>query len=68
MGQIWIWSENLQIRVKYVIGAFSFPSKKTSMTLEPVPRGWQPPCCQEGGRPCWKMKNIHNSEVSSNFP
>ena len=41
------------------------------MTLEPLPRGWhknwQPTCCQEVGRPCRKVKNIHNSEVSSNF-
>ena len=72
MGQFWIWSENLQIRLKCVIGAFSFSSKNTSMTLEPLPIGWhknwQPTCCQEGARPCWKVKNIHNSEVSSNFP
>ena len=72
MGQFWIWSENLQIRLKCVIGAFSFSSKNTSIILEPLSRGWhknwQPTCCQEGARPCWKVGNIQNSEVSSNFP
>ena len=70
-GTIWIWSKNLQIRQKCVIDAFNFSSKNTSMTLEPLPRGWhknwQPTFCQEDARPCWKVKNIHNSQGSSNF-
>ena len=41
MGQFWIWSKNLQIRLKCVIGAFSFSSKNTSMSLEPLSRSWQ---------------------------
>ena len=72
MGKFWIWSENLQIRLKCVIGAFSFSSKHTSMTLEPLSRDWHknwcPTCCKEGARPCWKVKNIYNSDVSFNFP
>ena len=51
---------------------FQFSSKNTSISLEPLSRAWhknwQPTYCQEGARPCWEVKNIHNSKVSSNFP
>ena len=50
---------------------FSFSSKNPRRTLEPLSRGWhknwQPTCCQEGARLCWKVKNTQSSKVSSNF-
>lgn len=30
-------------------------------------KNWQQTCCQEGTRPCWKVKNTKNSDVISNF-
>ena len=72
MEQFSIWSANVQRSPNFAyIDVFSFPSKNPSKTLEPLSRdwhkNWQPPCCHLGTRLCWKVKNIQNSEVSSNF-
>ena len=72
MEQFSIWSANVQRSPKFTyIDVFSFSSKNPSRTLEPLSRNWhknwQPTCCQLGAILCWKVKNIQNSDVSSNF-
>ena len=55
----------------YINYVFSFSSKNPRRTLEPLSTDWhknrQPTCYQLGARLCWKMKNIQNSKVNSNF-
>ena len=70
MEEFSIWSATVQRSPKFTyIDVFSFSSKNTSRTLEPLSRDWhkdwQPKSCQLGARLCWKVKNMQKSDVGS---